>query len=94
MRLTTPDRAAAVVVSQALGRAERSFRAGERDAGALRSTAVDHISAEPRASVEYVEVVDADTLEPVTRVATPTHIAAAAWFGDVRLIDNVLLDEQ
>ena len=48
---------------------------------------------EPRASVEYVEVVDALTLEPVERAEPPTCVLTAAWFGDVRLIDNALLDQ-
>ena len=94
IRLNPADRKAAVVVAAALASARRAFDAGQRDAGALRSIAIDHVATEPRASLEYLEVVDALTLEPVVRAAPPACIAAAAWFGDVRLIDNVLLDEQ
>ena len=94
VRLAAPDRAAAVVLSRALGLAERSFRAGERDGTGLRKMALDHIGDEPLAAVDYVEIVDAATLEPVTQVTTAAHIATAVWFGDVRLIDNVLLDER
>ena len=92
VRLTPDDRAAAVVLSQALRRAEERFHDGELDAAALRSVVVEHIGTEPRADLEYVEVVDANTLRPVDRTAPPTSILLAAWFGDVRLIDNVVLD--
>ena len=67
--------------------------AWQRRSTALRSIAADHIGAEPAASLEYVEVVDAATLEPADHVSAPVHVAIAAWFGDVRLIDNVLLQE-
>ncbi len=93
VRLTPEDRAAAPVVSRSLQAAADAFATGERDAGALRSIALDGITSEQRASVEYVELVDAMTLEPVERAAPPACLLTAAWFGEVRLIDNVLLDQ-
>jgi pantoate--beta-alanine ligase len=93
VRLTPDDRTAAPVVSRSLQAAATAFTGGERDAAVLRSIALDGIEREPRGAVEYVEVVDAMTLEPVERVAPPACVLTAAWFGDVRLIDNVLLDE-
>ena len=92
VRLTPDDRVAALVVSRSLQAAADAFAAGERDAAVLRSIVLDGIEAEPRAGLEYVEVVDAMTLRPVERAEPPTCVLAAAWFGDVRLIDNVLLD--
>ncbi len=92
VRLTPDDRAAALVVSRSLRAASEAFAAGEREAAELRSIVLDGITAEPRASVEYVEVVDAMTLRPVERAEPPSCVLTAAWFGDVRLIDNVLLD--
>ena len=91
-RLTDDDRRAAVVLSQALSVAVGLFESGERDPATLRTAVVRHVEAEPRANLEYVEVVDSVTLESVRRVDPPTSIVLAAWFGDVRLIDNVLLD--
>jgi pantoate--beta-alanine ligase len=93
VRLTGADRAAAVVLSQSLRTAVSAFERGEREVGVLRTIVVDGITAEPRASLEYVEIVDALTLEPMERVRPPACILTAAWFGDVRLIDNVLLDQ-
>ena len=91
-RLTPDDRVAALVVSRALRAAADAFAAGERDAAGLHSIVLDVMAGEPRARTEYVEVVDAMTLEPVERAEPPTCVLTAAWFGDVRLIDNVLLD--
>ena len=94
VRLSPADRAAAVVISRSLGTAREAYAAGERSADVLRSIVVDGIESEPRASLEYVEVVDALTLAPAELVVAPAAIVTAAWFGDVRLIDNQLLDEQ
>lgn len=93
-RLTGEDRGAAVVISAALAAALAAFEDGEHDAAAIRSIAVDRIAAEPRASLEYVEVIDTSTLEPIDEVVAPACVVTAAWFGDVRLIDNVLLGDQ
>jgi pantoate--beta-alanine ligase len=59
----------------------------------LHAIALQRIESEPRAKAEYVAVVDATTLESLTHVDRPAVILAAVWFGDVRLIDNVVLDE-
>jgi pantoate--beta-alanine ligase len=93
VRLASDDRAAAPVISRSLQAAAAAFAAGQRDAAVLRSIALDGITGEPRASVEYVEVVDAMTLKSVERVRPPACVLAAVWFGDVRLIDNALLDQ-
>ena len=92
VRLEPADRSAAVVLSQALLMAADRFESGERDSAVLRAVVTRHVEAEPRASLEYVEVVDSATLEPVRRADPPTSIVLAAWFGDVRLIDNVMID--
>jgi len=95
VRLTPADRVAAVVLSRALFAGRDLSRAGEQDATVIRHHVVDLIAAEPRAAVEYVEVVDVATLRPLDRLDTGTEAAllTAAWFGDVRLIDNVELGD-
>ena len=90
-RLPPDDRAAAVVVPQALRAIAAAVDEGERDTDRLLELARRVVSAEPRASLEYVEISDADTLESM-RVIERTAVAAiAVWFGDVRLIDNVMI---
>ncbi|MEO6651134.1 MAG: pantoate--beta-alanine ligase [Ilumatobacteraceae bacterium] len=91
VRLTPAARDAAVVLSQALTLARRAHAAGERDADALTSLVTAHVAGEPLAALEYADVVDADTLEPVALADAPSIMLLAAWFGDVRLIDNTQL---
>jgi pantoate--beta-alanine ligase len=91
VRLSGDDRAAAVVIPNALRDAAARYADGERDADRLRHIAVQRIELESRARIEYVAVVDAVTLEPLSSVDRPAVILTAVWFGDVRLIDNRLL---
>jgi pantoate--beta-alanine ligase len=91
VRLSSDDRAAAVAIPQALAAADRLHRDGIRDTAVLRSAALRVLAAEPRARLEYVELVDAETLEPTDRADRAVVMLIAAWFGDVRLIDNAVL---
>jgi len=90
-RLTAADRRAALCLYQALRTVEDAVAAGEHDAAHLESSARDRIAAEPRADLEYVHIVDPSTLAPVDVVKQPAVVLVAAHFGDVRLIDNLLL---
>ncbi len=90
-RLTPEDRVAAVCVVQALGLLTTAFAAGERNATALLTPAMERIAAEPRARLEYLTIVDPTSLEPVAVLDRPAIALAAVWFGDIRLIDNVPL---
>jgi pantoate--beta-alanine ligase len=89
-RLTPQQRAAAVCIPRALRAAQTRHAAGERDPDRLRRVVASGISAEPLARLEYVDVVDPITLCSLDD-AEHAVIALAAWFGDVRLIDNVVL---
>ena len=90
-RLGPDDRKAAVCVVQALRLAVDAAVAGEHNAAALIAVATSRIAAEPRARLEYVEIVDPAMLTPVAVVEQPATIVTAVWFGDVRLIDNLPL---
>ena len=94
--LTADQRRAAPVIYRALCAAQELWRGGERDAGRLRSAAMTVLQAEPMLeSVDYVSVVDADSMAPVERADTSggrrVMVAVAARVGAVRLIDNVVL---
>ena len=89
--LTPEGRAAAPVVFRALSAARDRFRAGQQDMAALEEAARRMIEASPLASVEYVAKVDPDTMEPWSG-SGPCMLAAAVRIGQVRLIDNVILD--
>jgi pantoate--beta-alanine ligase len=90
-RLSPPDRAAAVCVPRALEAAVAAFHGGERRVSALEHTATSLLKTQPRAQVEYLAVVDAHTLTPLEIVDRDAVVVAAVWFGEVRLIDNMVL---
>lgn len=89
--LTPDDRAAAAVIHRSLSAAETANQGGEEQARTLVELVRAGLEQEPRATVEYVELVDAETLKPVDHASTPSCLLTAAWFGEVRLIDNLLL---
>ena len=84
-RLTPEQRAAAAVIPRAL-----SAAANRREAGvaAMRSAALGVMGAEPLARLEYLEIVDPKTLRPAHNTRGDLVVLVAAWFGEVRLIDN------
>ena len=77
------ERVAAACLSDALRLATRASRAGDRDPARLRSVLLQRLRAEPRAKLDYAEVVDPETF------STPGTLAVlAVWIGKTRLIDN------
>ncbi len=88
--LSRPQRAEAPVLYRALRDARRLVADGERDAGKVARRVRQMVRGRSSGSVQYVEVVDPDTLEPVRRISGPVVIALAVWFGKTRLIDNTL----
>jgi len=86
--LTVDERAAAPVLHWALVAGAAAIAAGERSPAKVRDLVASLISAEPRAQLDYAEVVDADTLQEVDPLAGKLRLLAAARFGRARLIDN------
>ncbi len=89
--LSVPERVAARCLARALTAARDAVRAGERNAAAVRGCARAIIDAEPLARVDYVELVDAATLQDVPRIDRPALLALAVYVGRTRLIDNTVL---
>ena len=87
------DRRAAAVLYRALSQAREVYLEGERSPKRLAEAVRAQFDAEPRARLEYVSVVDAETMEKLDRVNEdrPVLIALAAHFGRTRLIDNIVL---
>lgn len=90
-RLDPSQRVAAAIVPRALVAVQDAFWHGTIDAEKLRETAVRIIADEPQAHLEYVEVVDRDTLRPLQSATPDASVVIAVWFGQIRLIDNVAL---
>jgi pantoate--beta-alanine ligase len=89
--LSAGERKQALALSRAIRRAEALAAAGERQASALIGAALKIFAAEPAIRVDYVELVDWDTLLPVETAAPGTLFAVAAWVGSTRLIDNTII---
>jgi len=86
--LNADERERAVVLSGALGRVERAVEAGLRDVGVLREILRDEMHG---VRVDYAEIVDPRSLEVVEDVRGGALVAVAAWVGETRLIDNVVI---
>ncbi len=89
--LSAEERKSATVLSRALRRVEALAAEGERSAALLIAAAPQVFAGEPTVRVDYVAIVDNDTLEPVHDVSGGALVAVAAFAGATRLIDNVLL---
>ncbi|HZO35464.1 MAG TPA: pantoate--beta-alanine ligase [Solirubrobacteraceae bacterium] len=89
-RLDADDRERATALSRALRGAEAAVAAGEREPARIRDAAYA-VLREAEIEPEYLELVAADDLEPVSVLDGPVLLAVAARVGDVRLIDNVIL---
>jgi pantoate--beta-alanine ligase len=90
VHLRGDDRDRALALSRALQAAERATADGEREAAAIRAHALDAMKpfdVEP----EYLELVDPETLDPVTTVTSEALVAVAARVGQTRLIDNTVI---
>lgn len=93
--LASDERQRAAIIYQALRIAKIAAKNGERNAGKLIEIARQKISEEPLAQIDYVVVADKDTLEPLDKIGdAEALLAVAVRIGDVRLIDNVILNRR
>jgi len=86
------ERKAATVLSCALRAAENEIGSGVRDASHLQQTMHKVLASEPRARVDYAEIVDSETFEPVVRLGRRSYAVLAVHIGKTRLIDNLLIE--
>jgi pantoate--beta-alanine ligase len=89
--LNAEERTQAPVIRRALSRAAQSAKTGNTSAAALKRMIRQEITRAPLARIDYLEIIDANTLQPVVKISKNTLIAAAVFFGKTRLIDNLLL---
>lgn len=88
-RLLPAHRAAAQCVPRALEAAAELAASGTRDVAVLRTAMHDLLGREPLCRLDYADIVDSTTFTPLTSLEGPASACIAAWFGDVRLIDNM-----
>jgi pantoate--beta-alanine ligase len=90
--LTPQQRAEAPTLSRALDAAAKRIAAGEGAAAVIKAGIEKEIRAVADAVIDYVEVVDADTMEAVDTIAGKILIAVAVTLGRTRLIDNIQVE--
>ncbi len=92
--LSADERDRALVLSQALRRIEREVADGVLDSALLKDAGLSVLAEEPEIRLDYLRIVDPDTLEDVPDVSAGALVAVAAVVGPARLIDNVLIPKR
>ena len=90
--LRPEDRKRALALHRSLERVQQLVEAGERDAVCLLAAGREEFARESSVRLDYFEVVDPETLDPVADVSRGALVAVAAYVGATRLIDNAVLD--
>lgn len=90
--LNPQERKAALILHRSLQCALKLFKQGERNSAKLIAVSKQEFASEPSARLDYLEIVDPDSLEPVLTVSNRALIAVAAFIGNTRLIDNIIID--
>lgn len=88
--LSSEERKAALVLSKAVFAGKEMMEQGERDAAEIVSHMKSIIEAEPLAKIDYVEMVDADSIKPISVAQGRVLTAMAVYIGTTRLIDNFI----
>lgn len=90
--LNPDERKAATVLYRALEAAKNELARGVRDAFQLKDILQRTLGKERLAAVDYAEIVDAESFEPVARVNKACYVLLAVFFGKTRLIDNLFVE--
>ena len=90
--LNPDERQAATVLYRALEAAKDELARGVRDALQLKDVVQRTLSKETLANVDYAEIVDAQSFEPVVRMNKACYVLLAVFFGKTRLIDNLYVE--
>jgi len=89
--LSGEERQQSLVLRRSLRCVEEEFQTGQKNTRTLLTEGRKIFNQEPRVRLDYFEIVDPDTLDPVEEILRPTLVAVAAYVGTTRLIDNTLL---
>jgi len=91
--LNPEERAVAPGIHRALQHVKQRVLAGEIDVARLESSLLAELSAIPGERVDYARIVDANTLQSLSRLDRPAVAAVAVFLGTTRLIDNLVIDD-
>ncbi len=92
--LNPAERKAALILHKSLTMGQEMIEAGEKDVQKIKNAIVKQIKTERLARIDYVELVDTETLEPVKTITGPILAAIAVYIGKTRLIDNFTVKDQ
>lgn len=90
--LNADERKAALCLSRSLKLGRKMIENGEKSAAAVKAAITAEIEKEPLARIDYVEIVDLDTLEETEDASSHILAAMAVYIGKTRLIDNFIVD--
>jgi pantoate--beta-alanine ligase len=90
--LSPQERKSALILYRALSEVKSRFDQGERNAANLIKTGKQLIAQQPALRLDYFEIVDPATLDPIGELTKSVLVAVAAFVGNTRLIDNILLE--
>jgi pantoate--beta-alanine ligase len=88
--LSKEERKAALVLSRSLNLAKKLLDGGERNAAKIKEVMIEEINKEPLAKIDYIEIVDSDSLENVENIERSILVPIAVYIGKTRLIDNFI----
>ena len=88
--LNDAERKAALILHKSLTLGKEMIEQGERDASQIKKAVISSIESEPLAKIDYVEIVNPDTMENIDAIGDLALIATAVYIGKTRLIDNIL----
>jgi len=89
--LSSEQRRQALTLYRSLLRVKEMYESGERDTPRLIGAGVEEFSREPGPNLDFLEIVDAESLEPLETARPAALVAVAGFVGSTRLIDNVVL---
>lgn len=92
--LSEQERKAAVILSQSLKIGKDMIEKGETDAKNVKEEIVKKLQTEPLAKIDYVEVVDFNTIKPISEIKGDVLTAIAVYIGKTRLIDNFIVSNK
>jgi pantoate--beta-alanine ligase len=90
--LNSEERKAATILYRALEAAKKELEAGNRGALHLQTSLRHILDSERLAAVDYAEIADAESFEPVVRISKACYVLLAVFIGKTRLIDNILVE--
>lgn len=89
--LSETERQAALILNQSLQVGKSLIEQGETSATVVKKAISEKIATEPLARIDYVDVVDFDTITPIEQIKGNTLVAIAVYIGKTRLIDNFII---